>query len=231
MPVRRCSLPVEQQALELVARPMEPALHGADLAAADLGHLLVGEAVNPDQDEHLAVRPAKARKSPPERRNLDHRLLRGGNGAGLVEHGGGIGLRLHTPVAQEPAEAVTEDREQPRPEVGAGGELSLRLQTQHHRVLHEVVRKVGIAGEAAGENPQLRQQRCQLRAEDVHGPTSLSSRPDERSFSPWHTMSKVGRSGGYVGKKLTGERELPVASALSSCAILPACDSTCMHRW
>jgi hypothetical protein len=85
---------------------MEPALHRADLATADLGYLLVGEAVNPDQDEHLAVRPAKEGKGTPERRNLDHRLLRGGNGAGLVEHGDDIGLRLHTPVAQEPAEAI-----------------------------------------------------------------------------------------------------------------------------
>lgn len=106
VPARRRSLSLEQEALELVARPMKAALHGADLAAADLGHLLVGEAVNPDQDEHLAVHPVEVRKGPPERRNLDHRLLRRGNGAGLVEHGVGIGVRLHTPMAQEPAEAV-----------------------------------------------------------------------------------------------------------------------------
>lgn len=149
---------------------MQPALHRADLAAADGRYLLVGEAVETHQHQHLAVGPAKLRERLTERLDLDHGVLRRRDGAGLVERLLGIGLRLQPPASTKPAEAVAQDREQPRPEIGAGDELVLRLQGEHHRVLDEVVGEVGVAGEAAREHPQLRQQRRQFGPKCVHGP-------------------------------------------------------------
>lgn len=200
MPAARCLLLVNQQLLQEVASTVQPALYRTDLTAADLGHLLVGEAVHPDQDEHLAVCPAKLREGTPERLDLDHGLLGGGNGAGLFERGVGVGLRLHTPAAHEPAEAVAEDREQPGAQVGAGGELGLRLQGQHNRVLYEVVGQVMVAGEAAREHPQLRQQRCQLRTEDVHGPTSSFLNLTSGHSRHGARRRKSGEAAGMSGK-------------------------------
>ena len=53
---------------QLIARAMEPALDRADLATADLGHLVVAEAVDTDKDEYLAVWPADLLESAPEGR-------------------------------------------------------------------------------------------------------------------------------------------------------------------
>jgi hypothetical protein len=193
---RGSALAVQEPALQELPGAVQPALHRPDLAAADLGHPLVRETVDADQHEHLAVRPAEPREGLPERLDLDQRLLRGGPGEGFLGHLVGVGLQADPPAAQAPAEPVAEDREQPSPEVGARGELGLRLEGEHRRVLDEVVGEVRVAGEAARKHPQLRHQCRQLRAKSIrHGRPSRLPLHGERPFSPRRLSPGVGRSG------------------------------------
>jgi hypothetical protein len=93
---------------------LDAALHRADLAAADLGHLLVGEAVHADQHEHLAVRGAQVAEGAAERGHLDHALLVGG-GEPLALEVVVLDLGGDVLARDQAAEAVAQDREQPRP--------------------------------------------------------------------------------------------------------------------
>ena len=123
-----------------------------------------------DQHQHLAVAGRQVTEGAPECGDLDHRVL----GGRRPEHPLQLLVVLRlleavAPPSDQAAEAVAQDREQPRLEVGARRELPLRPQGVHDRVLHEIVGELPIAvREAARERPQAGHRRHDVLLKDRH---------------------------------------------------------------
>lgn len=123
------------------------------------------------------MRPAEPPEREPEGADLVGDLLGNRPAVGFVVAPTSFGS--HPLAADEVAEAVVEDGEQPRSQVRPRDEARLPLQRKRDRVLDQIVNELGVTtGEAAREGPQLGQQYHDLAAERVHGPIpSVLARP------------------------------------------------------
>jgi hypothetical protein len=139
------------QRLQGRAGAVHAALHRADLAADHLGDLLVGQAVHPVEDQHLAVARAQLGERGLEVPQVGVPLLGGrhrGAGPEVVDPD----LGRDVAAAPDGVEPVVQDAEQPSLEVGPRREAVPGLERQHDRVLHEVVGRLDVAG---GQPPRV----------------------------------------------------------------------------
>src|SRR5690606_34419082 len=135
------------------AGPADPALDGAYGAIADLGGLLVGEPRRADQDYRLALVFGKLLQRRLEVLEVELSVLARVNGEPRGHQPLRI-LNLAAPLAHLRIEFVAQDGEQPRLEVGARLEALMLVPGLDQRLLHQVVRLVGVLGQRHRKGPQ-----------------------------------------------------------------------------
>jgi hypothetical protein len=165
-PLRSRAGPVQQR-LELTAGPREA---GADRADRDLEHpggLLIGHALDGDQDDHLLEHLGEFREAPLQVADLQRVILPRGAWQTIdtvLERHPLAMLRL----ARIRAHHVQEDGKEPAAQVDV---LAVEVEAgdgAFQAILHHIAGEVGIVNEAPGIAPQARDVRLDL-AQDVRG--------------------------------------------------------------